>query len=594
MNELNPKKDDKINMKNDIQNNDNINISSEISEKVIKQSKIYICKIYNGIKVGTGFLCKIPFPDESNSLPVLLTNRHVITQDELLNKKELEIKFENESNIKIIKISPERKLYSWENENYDLTLIEIFPEEDKIFHFLEMDILDTINKEDKNYIYILQFPGGRDCSISYGKICKIEEFDIYHNCPTSGGSSGGPILLLKNYKLIGIHIGFVFGKNLNIGAALIQPIKIFISKFYRKGLIKKNKYINCIICKYELKNEEEFDLLHDYTNEALYMNKQFEELYNEGKKKKNFLKENINIYIDDKLISFNFKYKTNKRMINVKLIFKEILDDLSFLFYNCKYLKFVDLSPYNAINVNNMSYMFSGCRALQSIEFFSFNTNNVTNMNNMFSECESLATLDLSSFNTSKVINMEKMFFECSSIKKLDLTYLDTINVINMSKMFANCYSLKILYLSSFKTNNVINMDGLFSRCSSIKSLNLSSFNTSKVENMDGMFEYCSALESLNVNSFNTINVKNMGMMFQGCINAKSFDLSSFNTISVTNMRYMFFGDCLLESLNLSSFNTINVTKIEGIFGGCTHLKNIKCKDDKILQLKELKSISFK
>ena len=591
LNELIEKKDDNKQKEVEIHNNDNLNISSEQSEKVIKQSKFYICKVINKPKYGTGFLCKIPFPDKSNYLPVLMTNHHVINEEELLNEKKLTIKFENDLNEKIIKITSERKIFSLKNDIYDITIIEIFPEEDKIYHFLEIE--STINKEDKNYIYILQFPGMGENSISYGKICDIKGCEIFYNASTLKGSSGGPILLLKNYKLIGIHIAYAPKCNLNNGMELTEPIKKFNSK-YQKNKIKKNKYINCIICKYELKNEEEFDLLHDYTNQTLNMDNQLKQLYNEGKKKKNILKENINIYIDDKLINFNFRYKTNKKIINVKFIFKEILNDLSFLFYKCKYLKLIDLSPYNAINVNNMSYMFSGCNNLESIDFFSFNTNNVINMSNMFSECESLQSLDLSSFNTSKVINMEKMFFECSSIKKLDLTSFDTINVINMSKMFANCYSLKFLYLSIFKTNNVINMERMFSRCSSIKSLNLSSFNTIKVVNMEGMFEYCSTLESLNVKSFNTINVKNMRMMFIGCLIAKSFDLSSFNTINVTDMQNMFGGDCLLESLDLSLFNTINVTNIFGIFGSCINLKNVKCKDEQILKQKDLKLFSLK
>ena len=596
LNELNPKNDDKINKQKEVanQNNDNIIISIEQSEKIAKQSKIYICKVFNKKKVGTGFLCKIPFPDEFNYLHVLMTNYHVINQQELLNEKKLQIKFEIEANKKIVKINPERKIYSLYSTRYDLTIIEIYPEEDKIYHFLEIDLLDTINIADKNYVYVLQFPEGRECSISYGKICGVQNFEIQHDCSTLRGSSGGPFLLLKNYKLIGIHKGFDQYINLNLGTMLTEPINTFISKFYQKDIIKKKKYMNCIICTYEVKNDEEFDLLHDYTDQTLYMDNQLKELYNEGKKKKNLLKENINIYIDDELINFNFKYKTNKTIVNVKFIFKEILDDLSFLFYKCKYLKLVDLSPYNAINVKNMSYMFSECKSLQSIDFFSFNTNNVIDMNNFFSGCESLQTLDLSSFNTSKVVNMEKMFFECSSIKRLDLTSFDNINVVNMSKMFANCYSLKALYLSFFKTNNVINMERMFSRCSSIKSLNLSSFNTAKVVNMEGMFEYCSTLESLNVKSFNTINVKNMAMMFEGCLIAKSFDLSSFNTINVINMKYMFGGDCLLESLDLSLFNTINVTNIDGIFGACSNLKNVKCKDEKILKQKDLKIFDLK
>ena len=587
MNVLNQENVDEINIpkKKEYNDNDQIIVSSEQSEKVTRQSKQYICKITIGQKSGTGFLCKIPFPDESNCLPVLMTNDHVVNKKEL-DKKKLNISFNNGQINKIINISSERKIFSIRNQAYDLTIIEIYPEMDGIFHFFELDSIDRINKNSREPIYVLQYPGGNECSISYGKICKIQDFEIHHDCSTLKGSSGGPILLLSNFKLIGIHRGYIQLLNYNIGTSLIEPIKEFNSSFYNINGINKNRCINCIICEYEVNNGEEFNLLHDYNKQISILDNNLKQLYNEGKKKKSFLVQNINIYIDNELINFKFKYKTHKNIIKARFIFKEIINDLSFLFYECKNLKLVDMSAYDAIKVNNMSYMFSGCSSLKSIDFFLFNTDNVTNMSNMFSKCQSLQTMDLSSFNTHKVINMEKMFLECSSITRLDLTSFNTINVINMSKMFANCYSLKFLYLSKLKTNNVMNMEGMFNRCSSIRSLNLSSFDTSKVENMEGMFDYCSTLESLNVTSFNTINVKNMKMMFHGCLTAKSFDLSSFNTINVENMLYMFGGDGLLESLDLSLFNTINVKNMDGIFFGCSNLKSVKCKDNNILKAK--------
>ena len=598
----NPQKDDINNIQNEEENHNNeqIIISEEQSEKVVNQSKIYICKIIREVKkdgknkkqFGTGFLCKIPFPDEFNCLPVLMTNHHVVSEKELLKEKKLTITFNNDKIKKIINITSERKIYSVsKNELYDLTIIEIFPEEDKIFHFLEIDTVDMRNKKINDVIYILQYPRGEESSISYGKICNIIDYLIVHNCSTLGGSSGGPIILLKNYKLIGIHRGTDdwLKNRLNYGSSLVEPLEEFRKKYCKNNIRAKNNYVNCIICDYEIKNGEEIDLIHDFSKPILDIDDKSRDLYIERKKQKKALEDNISIYIDEKLINFSFKYKQKESsIIKVRFIFKEKFNDLSFLFCDCKNLKSMDLSPYNSINVNNMSHMFSGCKALQSIDLFSFNTDKVIDMSYMFSECESLDSLDLSSFNTSKVLNMEKMFLECSSIKKLDLTSFNTINVTNMSKMFLNCYSLKLLFLSSFRTDNVITMERMFSRCSSLHSLNLSSFETSKVVDMEGMFEYCSSLESLNVSSFNTINVKNMRLMFQGCLIVKSLDLSSFNTINVENMHYMFGSDGLLESLDLSYFDSHNVKNMEGIFGGCKNLKTVKCTDHKILEQKNL------
>ena len=124
-------------------NNNELIITSEQLENIAKQSKIYICKFYAGTKIGTGFLCKIPFPDKFNCLPVLMTNNHVINEKEIINSKILKIRFDKDETEKIIIITPERRIYSSSHkEGYDLTIIEIFPERDKIFHFFEMDILD--------------------------------------------------------------------------------------------------------------------------------------------------------------------------------------------------------------------------------------------------------------------------------------------------------------------------------------------------------------------------------------------------------------------------------------------------------------------
>jgi len=589
-------------------NNNELNITLEQSEKILKQSKIYICKIKSGKnKYGTGFLCKIPFPDKNNALSVLMTNHHVITKEELLLKdKEFEISFDDGKIKKIINITPERKIYSiMKEESYDLTIIEIFPEEDKIFHFFEIETLDVTKKFENESIYILQYPfiiekeddgneiKRHNCSISYGKICKIKNNEIFHDCSTAGGSSGGPILLLKNFNLIGIHKCYYKNINLNIGTSLKEPIEEFNSLFSNKKI--KNNYVNCIICEYYIKNEEEFDLLYDYNKQKLdsHIDYEINNLYNIGKNKKKLLEKIINIYVDEQLIKFNFKYKTKKKNINVKFIFNEKIDDLSFLFYKCNSLQSVDLSPFNASNVTDMSYMFSGCESLQSIDLFSFNTSNVRNMRSMFCSCNSLETIDFSSFDTTNATNMSQMLYNCTSIRRLDLTNFNTINVSNMSKMFANCYTLKFLYFNSFKTNNVTDMSQIFSKCSSIKSLDLSNFNTSKVENMNGMFEFCSQLELVNLSSFDTFNTTNMGMMFMCCIALKSLDLSSFNTINVIDMHSMFFGDTALESLDLSKFNTIKAKNMKEMFHGCFKLKKIKSNDNKIKNMNNILPFNF-
>ena len=58
-----------------------------------------------------------------------------------------------------------------------------------------------------------------------------------------------------------------------------------------------------------------------------------------------------------------------------------------------------------------MSYMFYECKSLKELNLSNFNTNNIINMEYMFCGCSSLQELNLSNFNTSNVYNMNRMFF---------------------------------------------------------------------------------------------------------------------------------------------------------------------------------------
>ena len=105
-----------------------------------------ICKIYllDGSK-GTGFFCKIPY--NNNILPAFITNNHVINEEVLekenkilksMNKKKIEIELKNR--------------IKYTNKKYDITIIEIKENKDKINDFLELDkiFLEIMNQI--NYI----------------------------------------------------------------------------------------------------------------------------------------------------------------------------------------------------------------------------------------------------------------------------------------------------------------------------------------------------------------------------------------------------------------------------------------------------------
>ena len=188
-------------------------ISYDCCQKIMEQMKRYICKInITEDNIGTGFFCKIPFPDKNNMLPVFITNNHVIDEKLLYNENaEISIKIKEDKNSKKLNLNNRIK---YTNGEYDITIIEI-KEKDEIKDYLELDdkiINDIINNKneineyEKETIYIIQYPEG-ELSVSYGVLLSIgvdKNYNLTHRCSTRRGTSGAPILNIKN-KIIGIH-----------------------------------------------------------------------------------------------------------------------------------------------------------------------------------------------------------------------------------------------------------------------------------------------------------------------------------------------------------------------------------------------------
>ena len=106
---------------------------------------------------------------------------------------------------------------------------------------------------------------------------------------------------------------------------------------------------------------------------------------------KNIFENYMDIYIDNKKIKFDYKYKIkDTKEIKVKFIFKKILTNTMYMFWGCSSLESIDLSSFNTTNVKDMQFMFYGCSSLKSIDLSSFNTTNVKDMHSMFCYCSSL------------------------------------------------------------------------------------------------------------------------------------------------------------------------------------------------------------
>ena len=230
---------------------------------------------------------------------------------------------------------------------------------------------------------------------------------------------------------------------------------------------KINLSANEIICTYN-KNQEEISLLHDYSISLNKLSTKDGKLYTEGKK--NINENNVEIYINNKKIKFNYSYKSKEiGEIKVKFKFKELLTSTHDMFTYCYNLKTIDFSSFNSSKIIDMAFMFFSCSSLESVKFASFNTSNVNNMNGVFYNCSSLKTINLTSFNTSKVCNMNSMFRGCSTLEEINLSMFDTNKVTDINFMFSNCLSLKEINISNFKTSKVEKIQGFFLDCKSLK-----------------------------------------------------------------------------------------------------------------------------
>jgi len=103
-----------------------------LSFDIIKtQCSNNICKIFSAKEeIGTGFLCKIPFPDSLHLLPVLITNSKILEKDDIFNGKKINFSLKSNKEKISIFIDDNRKIYK--GKKYDIAIIEI-KEEDGIF-----------------------------------------------------------------------------------------------------------------------------------------------------------------------------------------------------------------------------------------------------------------------------------------------------------------------------------------------------------------------------------------------------------------------------------------------------------------------------
>ena len=501
-----------------------------LQEIIIQQMKNSVCKIYGTKLNGTGFFCLIQNIKEWNSfLYVLMTNNHILEEDDIKPNKKIKMSLNN--GYKYIEITIDNSRKTFTSKKYDITIIEMRQNDGiQSDSFLEID--KNIYKD--NYkeifinksIYLLHYQKEKGICKSEEIIKNISEnnYTIEHYCDSSNGSSGGPLINLENCKVIGIHKGF---NKINLGTILSAPIEKFYEKFNINIQLNNNMNKN--------KADKNINIY-----EIININKSLNEIiiqYNEDICNgirlfgQNFVKNNKNlckVIIDNKEYDLCEYYSDKnlklKNIFEIKLKGIINITDMSYMFYGClSLLSLPDISKWDTKNVTNMSNMFYYCNLLSSLPDISkWDTKNVTNMNSMFASCESLSSLpDISKWNTKNVTNISYIFSFCRALSSLpDISKWNTENVTDMSYIFYNCFSLLSLPdISKWDTKNVTNMSSMFSFCKTLSSLpDISNWDIKNVNDISNMFEFCKSLSSFpDISKWDTKNVKNKKHMFKGC-----------------------------------------------------------------------------
>lgn len=286
-----------------------------------------ICKIecQNGGR-GTGFLCYIPFPDKSHQLPVLITNYHILSEEDISQGKTIRFSINNEEKFYEISINESRKTYT-NKETYDITMVELKPKDGIDFHsFLNIDyeaITSKIKFKKNLQIYMLHYPNGNSAQLSLGTIQSITSDNILHFCPTKPGSSGAPIFKSDNKKIIGIHKGAHKLKDKNVGTFIKGPIEEFMKKYnIKKNFIKQNENESSNNNKSTINNEQ-------LDNSLININKEHEKENELGKnftKNESYNKEKKQKYQNHKK-NENKKIKNRDNINNTLPIINPYIDD---------------------------------------------------------------------------------------------------------------------------------------------------------------------------------------------------------------------------------------------------------------------------
>ena len=467
------------------------------SDRIKNELPFYksLCKINYQGKNAYGFLIKLLKKNEDFFCLITSENFGKINSEKLI------FHFDNEKQSREIILDPNERHIEYLSEiNIDLTVIEVLQKDNIPLNFFllpdldyENNINELLNKDIKLSNY-----DSENLFVTNEKILTVKKNEFSFSSKKSLCSSGYPIFLKNNTKVIGININKIGpeNNNKNNGYFIIPIFNYFKNHIDKSEESSKsipieeepdngmppivNKLIN-FPKYYDYISDKKIDL-NNIPNICL---NQINLIYLIDKKSNtvrlfcgDFVKNNEDkcyLIIDGNKHALVNKLSLNetqksKKNIEVKLIEYKPITDMSFMFFDCSSLILIPgIKNWNTENVTKMNSMFNGCISLKYLAHLSdWDTSKVTDMSCMFLGCIALQFIGgIDNWNIKNVKKMNSMFAYCRSLLSIpDISKWDTKNVINMNWMFLRCESLRIFPdISNWKLNKNLQNIMMFAGC---------------------------------------------------------------------------------------------------------------------------------
>ena len=550
----------------------NFNLTVEGIDAIKTQMLKSVCKIMKEEETGTGFFCKLIFDNENGDkkfLYTLITNNHVIGKNDLSQRKEIFISWNNEIEDASLKLDNSRIKFT--NENLDVTILEL-KEDDKInCSFLQIDpILKKEKKNIKKYldekpIYIIHYPKNINKKeyvySSFGILNKIDEnkSEINYFCSTDNGSSGSPILSLSTQQVIGLHKGTRERFNYNIGILMKDILDEFLNYLINQFLPRtKSLNINSKINNYikdEFINNQNYNNLNQRNSKNIQINFDIQ---------KNIKNSNLNNYklnndYDDNQ-TYNIKniynienFEKLKNINNIKISNNKNLNIENINFVNYKYEK----RNINYINSNN-NYINNQIK--NNLIINNFNNYNISNNNlnnNIYNNQNDKSNQNFN-YNKNKINtinkkennlhnNLYKIYNDSNDSNKIQFKTKE-----NISKRNINRYN-------KLKNNNIFNKNKF--KTVNKKKNNFENNYLSKLNNENYIFKTVNKKKNIFNNNLIEINNKYNNHKFNQINNF--YNINNNNNLTKNDL-----------NTNNALKNTNNTNKIISKENFCNLLKN--------------------